>query len=213
MTATGRPCLVMITCSPVSTADKTSENRWLASRAVTCIMATSNVELVLHPGCASLLSSVARSGRRGVPIAPVVRRGEIELGAERDDPAGIDIAHAAVISELDSRQVDRFGDPRHLVDLVQVVRQIVIVGEPAQIAFEVAVIDRVKPHQGRKQPQIGLGEAVADQIALPAEPLLESVERREQLAETFFVSLLGSGEAAAIDPIVDRVVDKSVDLV
>ena len=58
---------------------------------------------------------------------------------------------------------------------------------PPQIALEVAVIDGVEAHQRGEQPPVGLGDALADQIALPREPLLQRVQRREQLAERFLV--------------------------
>src|SRR5438270_5660292 len=75
----------------------------------------------------------------------IVRCCKIELGAEGNDPARIDIGHAAVIAELDPGQVDGLGDARHLVEVARVIRQIVVVGNPPQIAFEVRVIDRVEP--------------------------------------------------------------------
>src|SRR6516225_874719 len=145
-------------------------------------------------------------------LSTIVGRGEIELGAERDDAARVEIAHPAVIAELDPRYVDRFGDAGHLVDFAQIVRQVVIVGDAPQIALKVAVIDRVEPHQGWKQTQIGLGEAVTDQIALMAEALLDLVEGAKQLAETRLVSPLATGKAAAINPIVYCLIDEGVDL-
>src|SRR5580700_1144510 len=59
-----------------------------------------------------------------------------------------------------------------------------------------AVVDCVETNQSREQPQIGLGETVARKVAMTAEALL--------------VSRLSLGEAAAIDAIVDRVVNKSI---
>ena len=81
----------------------------------------------------------------------VVRRRQIELGAERQDAVRVDVVHAAVVTELDQVEIDGLGDPRHLIDLAQVVRQIVVVGEPPQIALEQHVIDRVEPQQGRER--------------------------------------------------------------
>ena len=42
-------------------------------------------------------------------LSTIVGRGEIELGAERDDAARVEIAHPAVIAELDPRYVDRLA--------------------------------------------------------------------------------------------------------
>src|SRR5262249_17190916 len=149
-----------------------------------------------------------RSGGLG-KLPTIVRQGEIELGTERDDPAWVKIAHAAVIAELDRGYVDGLGDTGHLIDLAQIVRQVVIVVDAPQIAFKVGIINRAEPHQGRKQTQIGLRKAATDQIALMAEPLLDFVECPEQPAEARFVSSLALGKAAAVNPIVYRFINES----
>ena len=88
-----------------------------------------------------------------------------------------------------------------------------VVGNPPQIAFEVRVIDRVEPHQCRKQSQIRFGEIVAGQIALAAKPFFDLIQGREQPAKARFVGRLAAREAAAVDPVVDPLVDHGVDCV
>src|SRR5262249_37306547 len=143
-------------------------------------------------------------------LSAVVWREEIQFGPKWNDATRVEVAHPAVITELDRGYVDGVGDPRHLKNLARIIRQVVIVCEPAPVALEVAVIDSAEPHEGRKQPEIRLGETVADEIALAAEPLFEAVERREELAERLLVGALGPGKAAAVNPIVNRVVNKTI---
>jgi hypothetical protein len=55
---------------------------------------------------------------------------------------------------------------RHLVEFAQIVRQVVIVLEPPQIALVGDVIDDIEAHQAGEQPPVGLGLHLAAQIAL-----------------------------------------------
>jgi hypothetical protein len=58
---------------------------------------------------------------------------------------------------LDVIHVDGVGNAGRLIKLAQIIRQVRVVDDAAQIAFEVAVIDRVKTDQRREQPPIGFG--------------------------------------------------------
>ena len=141
----------------------------------------------------------------------VMRRGVVDRGPGRHDPRRIDRRVAAVIVRLDVVQIDRPGNARHLIEVAQIVGQVRIVGDPPEIAFEVSDIDRVEADERREQPPVGLGDAVADQIALAGQPLFELVERGEKLPERLLIGFLRRREAGAIDAVVDRRVDQRVD--
>src|SRR5690349_18241441 len=116
-------------------------------------------------------TSPAMTKRKGVLFGspkppPIVRRLEIERGPEWYDAARIDVAHADVIVALDVIHVHRVGDARHLIEFAQVVRQVRIVDDAAQIALEVAVIDRVKSKYRGEQPPVRFGQRRAAEIAL-----------------------------------------------
>ena len=83
---------------------------------------------------------------------------EVERGAERHDAGRIDVQHAHVIVPLDVVDVHRPGHARRLVELAQVVREVRIVGDAAQVALEEPNIDRIEAQQRGKQAPIGLGE-------------------------------------------------------
>ncbi len=76
-----------------------------------------------------------------------------------------------------------------------------------------AVVDGIESGQRREQSHIGLGDGVADQISLILEPLGQPVQRGEQPVEGLLVRLLGPGETASIDAVVDLGVDALSDLV
>ena len=74
---------------------------------------------------------------------------------------------AAVIMPLDVRDAHGLGHAGNLIELAQVIAQIGIVGDAAQVALEMAVVDRVEAHQRGEQPPVGFRELCAGEIALP----------------------------------------------
>jgi hypothetical protein len=76
-----------------------------------------------------------------------------------------------------------------------------------------AVIDGVEPDEGGEEANVRLGDAVAHQVALALESLREPVQAVEQPAIRLFVGVLGAGEPAAVDPVVDVLEHHLVDLV
>ena len=114
-----------------------------------------------------------------------MRRFEIQRRAERHDAARIDVAHADVIVPLDVIHVHRLGHARHLIKLAHIVRDVRIVDDAAQVAFEMAVVDGIKANQRREQSPIGFGQALAAQISVCCEPVLQPVRRRKERAYDF----------------------------
>ena len=73
-----------------------------------------------------------------------------------------------------------------------------------------AVIDRVKPHQGGEQPPVRLGQARAAEIAAGRQPLVQQVEGFEERDHRLLIGGLRRGEARAIDAVVEGGVDALV---
>jgi hypothetical protein len=67
---------------------------------------------------------------------------------------------------LDVINAHRRGDAGHLIELAQIVREIWVIDDAAEVAFEVAVIDRVEANKRREQPPVRLGDDRARDIAL-----------------------------------------------
>ena len=70
---------------------------------------------------------------------------------------------ALVIVVLDVLDIDGLRDPRQVVDFTRVAPEMRIIDNPAQVAFEMTEVDLVKPDQRREQPDVGLGELLAQQ--------------------------------------------------
>lgn len=81
----------------------------------------------------------------------------------------------------------------------------------APVALEVAVVDGVEAHERREEAHVGLGDVVADEVATGRQALLEQVEVLPQPAVGLVVGILGAGEAAAVDTVVDVAVDRLAD--
>src|SRR3954469_2206714 len=73
------------------------------------------------------------AGRR---VAPV-RRPEVLLGPLGDDPRRVDLLMGHVVVALDVVEVDRVGDARLLVEVAQVAREVLVIGDAPQVALEV----------------------------------------------------------------------------
>ena len=129
-----------------------------------------------------------------------------------DDAGRIDAPDRIIAHDVVAR-LDRLGDARHRVKLAHIVQQVRKVGDAVPVALEQREIGDVEAHQGREQPPVRLGDLVADQITLAGEPRLDVVERGEQRVVGFLVGRLRFGEAAAINAVIDVVVDLGIDAV
>ena len=83
---------------------------------------------------------------------------------------------------LDVDEVDRVAEPGRLEQVAGVGPQHRQLGQLLAVALELAVVDGVEAGQGREQPDIGLGDGVADEVALLRQALGQPVEAGEQPA-------------------------------
>ena len=108
-----------------------------------------------------------------------------------------------VVVLLDLVEVGVVAERRGLEQVARVAPEVRQLGQLLPVALEVAVVDGVEPRQRGEQPDVGLGDRVAHQEATVGEPLLEPVQRRPEPVVGRLVGLLGAGEAAAVDAVVD----------
>ncbi|MCY1466048.1 hypothetical protein D9M71_842750 [compost metagenome] len=73
---------------------------------------------------------------------------------------------AAIVVVLDVLKIHRLGNTRPLINLAQPVRQVRIIRNPPQVAFEVPVIHRVKADQRGKQANVRFSQVFAHQITI-----------------------------------------------
>ena len=114
---------------------------------------------------------------------------------------------------LDLREVGGVAEAGGLEEVACVGPQHGQLAELVPVALEVPVVDGVEADQRREQPDVGLGDRVADEVALVGEPVRQPVQGSEQLLVGAVVRLLGTGEPALVDAVVDVGVDALVHLV
>lgn len=85
----------------------------------------------------------------------------------------------------------------------------------ANVALEVLHVHRVEARQRHVQPDVRLGEGLAEEVravGLRGEVLLCAVEGLEDADDALLVGLAGGGEAGLVDAVVDAVVCPRVGL-
>src|SRR6266540_3516541 len=93
--------------------------------------------------------------RRDAQVISIVRRFQmVQIRSDGKNPGRIDVK-LAVITHLDFLQIQRVFDSRPLIELAQVIRQIWIILDAAQITLEVAVVDQVKAQERRESSPVG----------------------------------------------------------
>ena len=90
---------------------------------------------------AEVFQGAARTGKW---LAKGALSHEFQLWAGWDNAGRVDGDVAPVIVGLDVVHVDRFLDPRHLVERLEIVGEVLVVGDAAAVAFEVADIDGIE---------------------------------------------------------------------
>src|SRR5688572_23158080 len=82
------------------------------------------------------------------------RRIEVDRRPERHDSRRIDGGMAHVVVALDVGEIHGLAYPGPLVEVARVGKEIAVVDEPADVALEVADVDRVEADQGGEEAQV-----------------------------------------------------------
>src|SRR5690606_12323845 len=141
------------------------------------------------------------------------RRIQVEHRSDRHDPVRVDGRVAPEVVVADVVHVHRVGHAGHLVNVAQQAGEVGVVGDALAVALEVGGVHRIEPEQCGPQAQVGLGQGVADQVAVFAQPPLKGFKGVEQGGDGVVVGVLGGGEAGLVHAVVDVVVDGGVDRV
>ena len=91
----------------------------------------------------------------------LVRLREIEQRADGNDARWINLTVRDVVVTFDVIKVDSIGDAWLLIQVHQVSLQVGIIENASQVAFEVAVINRVETHERAEQSPVCFDNTVA----------------------------------------------------
>src|SRR4029077_6184165 len=93
-----------------------------------------------------------------------VRLREIERRADGDDAGGINFGVRHVIVTLDMSEGDGLGDTGLLIQVHQVTLEVRVIDDSADVAFEVTVIDDIKPDERAEKAPVGFYDAFVEQV-------------------------------------------------
>jgi hypothetical protein len=111
----------------------------------------------------SARQSKANVHRPREPLASVWA-GNVQRRTDRNNAGRVDIVVRDVVVPLDVIKVYCLGDPGLLVKISHISVEIGIVNDTADVALEVAVIDRVEANEGAEEPPICFYDAIAEEI-------------------------------------------------
>ena len=94
-----------------------------------------------------------------------MRLREIKRRADRDDAGGINFGVRHVIVTLDMIEVDGVGDTGLLIQVHQVTLEVWVIDDAAEVAFEVTVINDIKPDERTEKAPVGFDDAFVEQVA------------------------------------------------
>ena len=130
-----------------------------------------------------------------------------------DNTRWVDGFMAAVIVGADVVKIDRFGNPRHLVDVAQETIQVHIIADAMLIAFKVGDIDRIETYQRCPQTNIGFCQSIAGEVAMLAKDLLNALQRLKDFLDRLVVSFLAGGKPGLVNTVIDVVVNPAIQLI
>ena len=109
-----------------------------------------------------------------------VRGGEVQHWAEWDDAGGIDFVVRDVVVAFDVIDIHCLGNARLLLEIQQVPVEMGVINDAPEIAFEMAVVNRIEPHQRAKQTPVSFDDSTSEQVTPLSQSVVEFVESREQ---------------------------------
>jgi len=80
---------------------------------------------------------------------------QILLWSNRDNPGRIDVIVRVVVMPFDVVEVDGLGNPGLLIKISQVTVQVRVIDDAPDVAFEMSVVNRIKPNKRYEQTPIG----------------------------------------------------------
>jgi hypothetical protein len=107
-----------------------------------------------------------RANLRTCQLMAIVRSVKVEDWSFGNNASWVDVGMTLVVMHLDVFKVTRFLDSWLLVEVFEIVPEVGIFVNMAQVALEVDVIHRVKTEQSREHTPVGFGDAIATKIAL-----------------------------------------------
>lgn len=89
-------------------------------------------------------------------------RGELLIGADRDDTGGIDVIVRDVVVPFDMVEIHSLCDAVGLVQVFEIAEKVRVVENSSDIALEMSVVHRIKPNERHEEPPVGFYKLLAE---------------------------------------------------
>jgi hypothetical protein len=101
------------------------------------------------------------------------------VGSDRNDAGGIDVVVGDIIVPLDMVEIYGFTDAVGLVEIFKISEEVWVVDDSADIALKMAIVDRIEPYQGDKEPPVGLDELRPEEEPAGCKSCVKLIQRIE----------------------------------
>src|SRR5580704_18211311 len=112
---------------------------------------------------------------------------------------------------LDVIEIHGTGDSINLVKITKVTVQAGVISDPADVAFEMTIVNRVEANQRDEKPPVRFERRIPEQIAAGGQSRIQLIERLKERIDSLFVRRLGGRKPCSIDSIVDRLVNQLIE--
>jgi hypothetical protein len=136
---------------------------------------------------------------------------EVLRRTNRNYSGRIDIVVREVVVTFDVIEVHRIRNAANLIEIPQIPVQVRVISDPADIAFEMAMVDRVEANQRHEEPPVRFKRQIAKEVSPVRQHFFQLIERFKEQIGSLFVGTLSGGKPRAIDPVVDVFVDQLVE--
>ena len=130
--------------------------------------------------------------------------------ANRNYSGRVDIVMREVVVSFDVIEVHRVRNAVNLIEITEIPVQVRVISDPSDVAFEVAVVDRVEPDQRHEEPPVRLERQIPKEVSPIRQHSLQLIERFKEQIGSLFVGTLSSGKPGSINPVVDVLVNQFV---
>jgi len=97
--------------------------------------------------------------------------------ANRNYSGRVDIVMREVVVSFDVIEVHRVRNAVNLIEITEIPVQVRVISDPSDVAFEVAVVDRVEPDQRHEEPPVRLERQIPKEISPIRQNPLQLIER------------------------------------
>ena len=120
--------------------------------------------------------SCPREDTRSEPVS-LMSTPKVLRRANRNYSGRVDIVMGEVVVPFDVIEVHRVRNAVNLIEITEIPVQVRVISDPSDVAFEVAVVDRVEPDQRHEEPPVRLERQIPKEVSPMRQNPFQLIER------------------------------------